>query len=300
VEENILKYKVSFELDVSDLLRVESMLDEVFPTYSLLEIDESIEKWGVQIFFEEKPVLKDIQNMLPLQRLTDEPFVLSLEEIADEDWLKKSYEGFPPLTIGDQFYIYGSHIEEAPPSEFHALQLDAATAFGSGEHYTTRGCLEALLALKETITPTSILDMGCGTAILGMAAAKLYPDVTDILVVDNDPEAVTVSQFNLEKNQLNKRVAAFCGDGYNTKEVEDHKAFDLIFANILANPLCLMAEAAMKKLAVGGHLILAGLLVNQKEDVLNAHIKHGADLIYEKAYQDWQILVLTKKEESMR
>ncbi|MBP9694453.1 MAG: 50S ribosomal protein L11 methyltransferase, partial [Alphaproteobacteria bacterium] len=130
------------------------MLDEVFPTYSLLEIDESIEKWGVQIFFEEKPDLEDIQNMLPLQRSTDEPFALSLEEIADEDWLKKSYEGFPPLTIGDQFYIYGSHIAEAPPAGFHALQLDAATAFGSGEHFTTRGCLEALLAMKDKILAT--------------------------------------------------------------------------------------------------------------------------------------------------
>lgn len=295
MEVNTLKYKVSFELDISDLLRVELILDEIFPTYSLLEIDEAVEKWGVQIFFEEKPVLSKIQNMLPLQGATQEPFDLFLEEIADEDWLKKSYEGFPPLTIGEHFYIYGSHIEEAPPAGLHALQLDAATAFGSGEHYTTRGCLEALLALKDTINPDSILDMGCGTAILGMAAAKLYPNVTDILVVDNDPEAVSVSQFNLVKNQLNERIKAYCGDGYHTKEVQNHKTFDLIFANILANPLCLMAEDAMKKLADGGHLILAGLLVSQKDDVLNAHFKHGAELVYEKAYQDWQILVLTKE-----
>lgn len=160
---------------------------------------------------------------------------LSAEELPDEDWLQHVHRHFPPLTIGD-FFIYGSHYEGDRPAGLIALRIDAATAFGSGEHETTHGCLLALQDLhKSGFKPGRILDMGCGSGILALAALKLWPE-SRALCVDIDPESVVVTLRHAQVNGLAAPVTAEAGDGYAAPRVAMDAPFDLVLANILAGP----------------------------------------------------------------
>ena len=287
-------YKVYFDLTIQDVPAVEAVMDELFETHSLVEIDEDKAIWRAEIFSETPLNADEILKLLPKSAVTGRGFVLKTAETEDVNWLEKSFENFPPLRIG-KFYLYGTHITDKPPEGSLAIKLNAATAFGSGEHFTTNGCIRAMLDLEEQgFAPKSILDMGCGSGVLAMAAAKLWPDLNGIMAVDNDPEAVTVTKYNLAENELEGQVSAFCGDGYKCAEVQKAEGFDLILSNILAKPLCFMAKDACAKLNRGGYIILAGLLVDQKQEVLQAYLDQGLTLIVDPTYENWQVLVLKK------
>ena len=156
------------------------------------------------------------------------------EDIEDRDWLSYSYKQFPAFSVGP-FFIYGSHHEGGVPDGQFGLQIDAATAFGSGEHGTTKGCLEAMLDLKgQGACPWNVLDMGTGSGILAIAAWKLWK--TPVLAVDNDPEAVRVTERHRESNNVpegSTDMTARCGDGFNEETTQKRKPYDLIIANIL-------------------------------------------------------------------
>ena len=159
--------------------------------------------WELQAIFENEPdkaYLKSLLEDASVRAHISAPR-LALKKMPDINWLEASYQGFPPIEVRD-FYIYGSHINTQPPKDKIALQIDAATAFGTGEHQTTHGCLEALSDL--TIKPKTVLDVGCGSGILGMAFAKKYHQAVD--AVDIDPESVRVAIENAQKNNLQKQM----------------------------------------------------------------------------------------------
>lgn len=174
------------------------------------------------------------------------------------------------------------------------MQIDAATAFGSGEHGTTKGCLLALLDLKESgVCPWNVLDMGTGSGILGIAAWKLWK--TPVLAVDNDEEAMRVACHHRELNGISSGdTGMICktGDGFRTKAVQEKKPFDLIIANILAVVLRELAGELKECSDKNGFIILSGILNIQAQEVLDAYEPLGFVLKNRFDIDEWSTLVL--------
>jgi len=207
-----------------------------------------------------------------------------------DGWLARVYEGFPEQLIGQRFSVRGTHIAEPLVAGRITLMLDAGLAFGSGEHGSTRGCLRALERVAYR-RPARILDMGCGSGILAMGAVQLLR--RRALAVDIDPWSVLVTKQNAKLNRLGARIDARRGNGWQAGIVR-RRQFDLVFANILARPLCLMAKHLAAHLAPGGTVILAGLLSSQARMVLAAHRRQGLRLERALHEGNWTTLILRK------
>ena len=217
--------------------------------------------------------------------------VLVRQDTDADGWLARVYDGFPEQLVGRRFAVRGTHVDAPRQPGRVTLMLDAGLAFGSGEHGSTRGCLRALEGVAHR-RPLRILDMGCGSGILAMAAAALLH--RRVLAVDIDPWSVAVSRQNAHLNRIAPLMACKLGNGWQGQAVRRGATFDLVFANILARPLCLMAGDLALHLAPGGTAILAGLLDTQMRAVLAAHRRQGLRLERVLAEGNWRSLVLRK------
>lgn len=248
--------------------------------------------WRLESLLQARPEDHVVHTMLALAAASAGIAVPApvIETVAPRDWLAENVASFPGMDIG-RFRVQGSHIRDPIPPGRLGIVLDAATAFGSGDHPTTAGCLLALQGLaRQGLKPARVLDMGCGTGILAIGAAKLWP--TRVLATDVDPEAVRVTRLNALRNGVAGHMAAIAQDGYRGRGVQRCAPYDLIVANILARPLCAMAGALRAHLAPGGYAVLAGLLVRQKRMVLAAHLNQGLALTRHIHQDGWSILVL--------
>ena len=216
---------------------------------------------------------------------------LERAETETEGWLARTYESFPEQQVGRRFAIRGTHLAAAPPGPRITLTLDAGIAFGSGEHGSTRGCLRALEQVAHR-RPVRILDLGTGSGILAMAAAHLLHRT--VLAVDIEPWSVRVAAQNAAMNGLRNQLACRFGNGWRTAAIRAGGPYDLVFANILARPLCTMARDLGRKLAPGGTAILAGLLDSQVRMVLAAHRRQGLVLEARLVEGYWATLILRK------
>ena len=206
------------------------------------------------------------------------------ELLQGRDWLKENVIKFAPVEAGD-FYVYGTH-ETAPDTHGKiGIKVYAATAFGS-EHQTTKCCLLGISEIKALgCQAHKILDVGTGSGILSLAAAKLWPDVA-IVAVDIDDESVNVTAQNAIDNGVAAQITALYSDGYSAQTVRDNAPYDVILANILARPLIAMAPEMVAHLKVGGYAIISGFIEDQAEWVIGEHEKHGLQL--QKLYEDGQ------------
>lgn len=246
-----------------------------------------------------------VARVAVLARVLDllEP-VLTVEPLPAIDWVTRCYQGFPPLRAG-RYFIYGSHFEARPPSGMVALKIDAATAFGTGEHASTRGCLLALDRLAKQWSGRgrgwgrgrnwlgTVLDVGCGSGILALAAARTWR--VPVLAVDIDPEAVRVAALNARINGLAALVRTGLADGYRAGALVRRRPCRLILANILARPLARLAPGLRRHLAPGGVAVLAGLLGRQERMVLAAHRAQGLVLRRRYAIGEWRTLVVGRR-----
>ncbi|CAK0771275.1 ribosomal protein L11 methyltransferase [Azospirillaceae bacterium] len=210
------------------------------------------------------------------------------------DWVSRSFKGFPPIRAG-RYFIFGSHYAEKVPPGAVGLQIDAATAFGTGEHGSTRGCLLALdlLARRQQRRPVMrALDLGCGSAILGMAVARTWR--ARVEAVDIDIDTVREAQKNVRRNGVAQWVTVSGGDGFRTTAARRGRPYQLITANILARPLARMAPPLAKHLSRGGRVVLSGLLHRQTRFVLQAYRSHGLVLSQKLAVGEWATLILKK------
>jgi ribosomal protein L11 methyltransferase len=207
------------------------------------------------------------------------------------DWLAENRRDFPPLDLG-RFFIHGSHFEGSVPAGRFGLLIDAATAFGSGEHDTTRLCLAALERLHRSRRIANPLDLGCGSGILSLAAALLWR--VPVLGSDLDRESVRVARDNAKLNRLANLVRVVAADGYRAPEIRRRAPFDLVIANILARPLCRLAPALARHLAPGGVAILSGLLIGQEAQLVAAHRNQGLALAGRLRSQVWSALILRR------
>ncbi len=210
-----------------------------------------------------------------------------------DGWLERTRAAFPRQLIGRGFAIHGTHVTSAPPPGRIVLVLDAGVAFGSGEHNSTRGCLIAFERLVARRRPRRILDLGTGSGILAMAAAKRLR--RPVLAADIEAWSVRVARENARLNQVHGLVRPMLADGWRTAAIRRGGPYDLVFANILARPLRLMARDLARNLAPGGVAILAGLLRVQARDVLAAHRRVGLTLERMVHLEPWTTIVVGKR-----
>lgn len=216
------------------------------------------------------------------------------EFLESKNWLKENVIKFAPVEVED-FIIYGIHEKDIPPSDKVTLRIYAATAFGS-EHQTTKSCLRAISHLNRLgAAHRNILDMGTGSGILALAAAKLWPDAAQITAVDIDPEAVAVTRQNARDNHLEKYLTVAVSNGYNSDLVRNNAPYDIIIANILARPLIEMAPQLNQALAPGGFCILSGFVDDQEDWVIGEHTKLGLKLVELYKLDNWRAALLEKK-----
>jgi ribosomal protein L11 methyltransferase len=208
-----------------------------------------------------------------------------------EDWLARNHGAFPEQLIGRRFAIRGTHLERRFVSGRITLVLDAGVAFGSGEHGSTRGCLRALERVAH-LRPYRILDLGTGSGILAMAAARLLH--RKVLATDIDPWSVRVAARNAALNGVGRLLRIRRADGWRDALVRQGGPYDLVFANILARPLCAMAKHLALHLAPAGAAILSGLLHSQARMVVGAHRRQGLRLDCIIREGSWTTLVLRR------
>lgn len=249
------------------------------------------ELWDFHAHVDELPNPEDLNTRLSMlleDRALDN---LSIQEIPNQDWLAATYRSFPPLEIAN-FYIYGSHIDHPEPGDRIPLLVNAATAFGSGEHETTEGCLKAIHQLAQDRQFHHPLDMGCGSGILAMAMATTFKCA--VLAADNDPEAVKMTAENARLNDLEHKIIPLLSEGFDDSSLSDKGPYDLITANILAGPLCSMALSLSDHLEEGGVVILSGLLTTQKDMVETSYRMANCNLVDCITIGDWSTLIMRK------
>ncbi len=254
----------------------------------VFEIEDGSGLWEVGAYFMERPDIAALAVLATLHHAR--PFTVS--EIPDQDWVSKVQRELAPVVAG-RFFVYGSHDADKVPDDAVPLLIDAAMAFGTGHHGTTLGCLQAFDALLESgITPKNVADVGCGTAVLAMAAAHVLPGV--VLASDIDPVAVEVAQANVVSNGLAGRVDCVVGAGFVAERLRDAAPFDLVFANILKAPLIGLAPDMNTHVAAGGHVILSGILNEQADEVVTVYKQNGFNLASKSRIVDWTTLVMSK------
>lgn len=287
-------WQVSLETPVEAALPLSDALEPFVEAISAFE-DEDRNVWLVKGVTTMEPDRSAVVAALSVAA-TVAGCALPEVEVAllpDKDWLRLNRESFPAMQFG-RFLVHGSHLRGKTPNTVLAIEVDAAQAFGSGSHGTTEGCLRAIDLLSRRLRPREILDMGCGSGILSIAAAKIWPDAA-VMAVDIDPVSVATTLKNAKANGVAKRLRAEAGNGYAVLADRPAGGFDLILSNILARPLCRMAPDLAAQLRPGGRAVLSGLLHHQSASVLSAHRAQGLALVRKWRYGDWMTLLLKKK-----
>ena len=250
--------------------------------------------WRVEMLHREEPDREDLAVLLePIAAQAKvQGLEIEVERLPDANWVEHVRREVEPFDIG-RFWIHGSHVEATPPDGLIPIQLDAGLAFGSGEHSTTAGCLQALDQLARRRRFGRVLDMGCGAGLLAIAAAKRWP--CRVTAVDNDAVAVDVAKENARINGVDDRFKALVSEGYAQSAIRARGPYDLILSNILATPLCEMAHDLAHHLARDGIAVLAGLLDDQARQVVASHQIYGVFLRNKIKIGPWTILIMSRK-----
>ncbi|MEM7650590.1 MAG: 50S ribosomal protein L11 methyltransferase [Pseudomonadota bacterium] len=286
--------------EINTAVLAESAHDLCVSYSALRENNNKQSDWVLEWLFDEEADLSALKARLEIAaEIHDiqlpQNLELAQDAVPERDWLRYSYKQFPPFSVGP-FFIYGSHSEGEVPEGQIGLQIDAASAFGSGEHGTTKGCLQAMLDLKgQGACPWNILDMGTGSGILTVAAWKLWK--TPVMAVDIEEESIRVADHHIALNDVptgEGNVRTLRSDGFGDKGVERRAPYDLIIANILVGPLKAMAKDLVTAADENGYVILSGLLHEQVESVLEIYEPLG--LVLKKTLQidEWSTLLLHK------
>ncbi len=216
----------------------------------------------------------------------------SWEEVSSDDWLTENVIKFNPVEEAE-FFIYGIHETKVDTKGKIGIKIYAATAFGS-EHQTTKSCLRGISDInKLREEPKKVLDVGTGSGILSLAAAKLWKNAK-IVAVDIDDESILVTKQNAEDNSVDEQIEVAYSDGYSSELVKSNAPYDVILANILARPLIYMAKDLANNLKKGGFAIISGFIDEQVDWVVGEHEKYGLKLrkIYE--IDNWRAALLEK------
>ena len=249
--------------------------------------------WLLEAYFAEVPDEDAIRDLIrPIVGVTaDDATFATFATLDRTDWVRNSLEGLRPIRAG-RFLIHGSHDRDGVRPNDLAIEIEAALAFGTGHHGTTRGCLLAIAAELKTRRPRHVLDVGTGTGILAFAAAKALK--RRVIAGDLDPQAIAVARGNARVNGIAPWLGFYVGPGARHPFANRSGRFDLVTANILAGPLRRLAPSLSRVLAPGGTLILSGLLVRDVPGIVSAYAGQGLRLRRRGAIEGWATLVLMR------
>ena len=255
--------------------------------------DRHPDDWRLRAYFEEQPTT---QELILLRTLA--PGEPEIEHLDEEDWVTMSQAGIEPIRAG-RFFVHTPHYPRDEREGVIDFTVEAGLAFGTGQHATTAGCLEALDRLEaQGERFSTIADIGTGTGLLAFAASRLWPGAR-VVASDIDPVAIEVAEQNASLNRIpvgegSGHVLLLTAPGMGHPIIARMKPFDLLIANILAGPLIDLAPGFAAGLAPGGTMILSGLLDDQAERVAAAYTRLGLDLV-DSGSGEWRVLWLTKR-----
>jgi ribosomal protein L11 methyltransferase len=266
-------------------------IETVSPTpvgIGVFKIEDGLNFWEVAGYYTEKP--DEISLSLLGHAYGASPFIFS--DIPERDWVAHVQRDLHPVSVG-KFFVFGKHDKCKVPKKAVGLLIEASMAFGTGHHGTTRGCLLAINELiDENYSPEKVVDIGCGTAVLAMAAGKTWN--CQIIATDIDPVAIEVTKTNLIANRLENKIICITADGIDNSKILEMAPFDLIFANILKGPILKMAGDLSQSCSLDGIIILSGILNEQSNEVLKLYKENKFVLINEISTEGWTTLKMRK------
>ena len=258
---------------------------------SNFEIDEDNGVWALSLYPSDEAMADAHERALAELATLSISLPLKLEDLGEVDWVSKSLEGLVPVEAG-RFVIHGSHDKGIDTKGRIPVQINAGQAFGTGHHGTTAGCLKVLSQELRRFHPLRILDLGTGSAVLAIGLAKMLKQ--EIVATDIDPVSIETAKDNIRINEVTPFVTTAVASGFGHPIFKEKGPFDLIVANILAGPLCKMAPDLANNIALGGRVILSGLLPHQRARVLAAYRLQGFRHIRTITEDGWLVLVLEK------
>jgi ribosomal protein L11 methyltransferase len=247
--------------------------------------------WQLAIHFREPPDRASVRALVALNADESAAKALIFETIADTDWVAQSLAGLAPVHAG-RFVVHGAHDRARVPVNAIGIEIEAALAFGTGHHGSTRGCLLALDALAKQRRVRRVLDVGTGSGLLAIAAAKIFR--ATVVASDIDPCAVAIARGNARANRVASRITTVHAAGARARAITLGAPYDLIFANILLGPLLQLTAALARLSATGAHLVLSGLLTAQVNAVLTIARAQGLALQRRITLDGWTTLIVGK------
>ena len=254
----------------------------------VFEVEDGSGLWEVGGYFTEPP---DAVALALLEIVHGSaPIVVS--EVPEIDWVAKVRRDLAPVDAG-RFFVHGSHDADRVPAGRVALLIEAAMAFGTGHHGTTLGCLRAIDRLADSgFAPAGVADIGCGTAVLAMAAASVWN--CPVIASDIDPVAVEVAAANAVANGLAGRIDCVVAAGFDHPDLAARAPFDLVLANILKGPLIELAPSVARHIRAGGFAVLSGILNEQADEVVDVYSRSGFNVANRDEIVDWTTLTLQR------
>ena len=273
--------------------RVTDVLTEIFfeGDAAVAAFEQPDGRWDVTVHFAEAPDQTLMRELVAGTVGSEIAETMTFDTIEAKDWVKASLEDLVPVPAG-RFIVHGQHDRARVPANKLGIEIEAALAFGTGHHGTTRGCLLLLDHVLKSTRPSRVLDLGTGTGVLAIAAAKALH--RGVLASDIDPPSVRVARENAALNGVRNDVQAIRAIGFAAPDFARRGPFDLVLANILANPLRQLAEPMARHLERGAHVILSGLLTPQAPAVIAAYRARGLVPLRHLRIEGWSSLLLRR------
>ena len=282
-------YKAILSLPRSEAETIAAALSELYwPAAEAVGLfDNEDDSWSVEATFPDKPDEAALKNFLEHQGAGD--VAIFIETIPDADWVSISQAGLHPVCAG-RFIIHGSHDSDSVHGNRWAIEIEAGEAFGTAHHGSTLGCLRAIDELAKKNHFGSVLDVGTGSGVLAIAAARVWR--ARVIASDLDPVARKTAQENVRRNCAHATVSTITADGLAHPLIRENRPYDLVIANILATPLISLAHDIMKALRPGGIVILSGITREQAGRVAAAYGAAGFSRLRQFTICDWVTLTL--------
>mgnify|MGYP005838291673 CR=1 FL=1 len=292
--EKIVGWQYQRDIPASKVDAFEQVIEPVVEALDVSETPEDGAMRRVTLFFpggaERSQLISSLTLAEEVAGVATQGQPVFVQPVYDEDWQEKMHRSFPPITESG-FFIHG--FDEAVPEDKISLQIPAGMAFGTGEHVTTAMCLRLYEDLSARRTFKNGLDMGAGSGILAIAAAKVQQ--TPFLCVDIDDPSTRACRENAVNNGVSELVSAITGEGFGATGVTPRSPYDIIFANILQNPLIGMADDMAQHTSGGGFIILSGFTTEQQGDVLEAYKPRGFELHDTLSRDEWCAVSMVRK-----
>ena len=286
-------YKVSLTASETEAEAIAGLLPEILDPPPAVSVAETGPLRLIELYFEDAPDLEALGSLLrEAAPIAGEAGHLRCEEVPDENWVARVQRGLHPVRAG-RFLIHGSHDRHIRRGRRFAIEIDAGRAFGTAHHGTTSGCLIAIDRLAKRRRWRRVLDLGTGSGVLAIAAAKVSN--AQVLASDIDPVAVAVARENIERSGASATISAVTTPGVAAPQIRARAPFDLITANILAAPLIKLAPRLVWLVAPAGHLVLSGLLDSQAREVGATYLAYGLVLEERLSREGWTTLVLRRR-----